>query len=244
MEQRIRGEFMELRSYEDLRQEIAMIYQRFSDEELKNYYNNCYSEAPKFVYTYDSGENFNHTIIITIPGYKAFRKDDKEKFYGHKIANDIKITIQDTQGRKNLTHQEIINDLYNKINQSDDRKAAYDICKSFLTFLYQEETLNLNEFLHNFSHTFTGHSLCSLSSFIRWCAVQETINYPNGWGRDLCFARYFEALYAGFLGDEEMKNQIINCAKNRSRPINLKEISNHYSIVNKIYNNLLNYRME
>lgn len=245
MEVRSCNEFMEIRSYQKLKEELGNLYQRYSDEQLRDYYNNNYNNAPTFVYNYDNDENFKHTIILKIPGYKSFPKDKYGKFYGNKLANDIKITIQEGEEVKVLTHKAIIEDLYNKINESGDRKRAYDIFKNFLTLLHKEEALNLDDFLQQFDQRCrTEYQLPSLVSFIRWCAVQEMINYPRGWGRDLSFARYFEAIYAGFLGDEEMKNQIIECAKSTGTPLNLHSILNQYGIAHKIYNNVLNHRMK
>lgn len=57
-------------------------------------------------------------------------------------------------------------------------------------------------------------SLVEIITFIKWCSAQEELNYngDGAWGKDLSFARYFEAIYYGqYKNEDGLKKVLNNC---------------------------------
>lgn len=244
---------MEIRSYEELKSLIGEFYKTYSDQQLKYFSSNPNILRPQLIIPYCSeNSSFFHILEITIPGKKAFQIS-KDKYSNIKQKNDIKITLIRNDTRRLITHEEIIRDLYKKVRVYDDlsfRCLWYRFYRDLLTYLYSPNRLDNEEWNSCiFSNTPSddGVEIPVLVSFIRWCAAQEMINYPFGWGRDLCFARYFEAIYAGLLRDEEMLEKVIERANSNNSPQRLDSITElqgsitvlrNYGIAKDIYNDI------
>lgn len=249
---------LEIRSYEDLKSLIREFYKTYSDSQLRYFLDDKSVSRPSLVIPYCSEKPlFSHILEITIPGKKTFeiRKGCKSDF---KQKNDIKITLITDNNKTVITHEEIIKELYKKVSSYEDESLRcewYKFYRTMLTVLYDEKSLNSKSWFMEcetiyFTNIFGNYKIPVLISFIRWCAVQEMINYPCGWGRDLCFARYFEAIYAGLLRDEEKLNKVIERANSNGSPQPLDSISElqgstkileEKKIQNDIYNNIKDF---
>lgn len=217
---------METRNYTDLEYEINRFYNNYTIENLRNHVsyrygditvNNPYTKT----FTYDSGTNYEHKIEISIPGKKAF-VDRRGKLTNFKNSNDIKIIVIEKSGnKKTLTHEDIVRDLYTKI---DGNYKKYIWYRDFLKALYSNYSINQFDWKHSIYEVESkGYDLPLLVSFLRWCGTQEDINYSTGWGKDLSFSRNFEVIYAGYLENKKLLNDICERANTQGKPPYLYE---------------------
>ena len=125
------------------------------------------------------------------------------------------------------THVEIVKDLYDKISNVENlehRQITYNTIASMLGNIYLNRDVMYgitvtNEQIEWNKNWSPGYSIAELVSFIKWCAAQEELNYnkPGDWGKDLSFARYFEALWAGLYRNEALLKSIKRNTNNHGK---------------------------
>lgn len=232
---------METRSFKELENEINELYNQYKEKDLRKLVSKkngdiIVSSPHISSIKYCEGTIWEHEIDILIPGKKTFEVGYRN--LSEKIQrNDIKIVVtEDSTGGEALSYQKIIEDLYNKVNGDYDNYIWY---KNLLSIIYSENNLNEVEGIEEIYIEVDGYKLPTLVSFFRWCGTQENINYPRAWGKDLCFARYFEAIYAGYIQNKTLLRTIRKRLNGRV-PL-YRDVEIHGNVVD-LYNNCLNHR--
>ncbi|WP_312471216.1 hypothetical protein [Neobacillus sp.] len=223
---------METRTYFELRRFVENLYNSKDNQSLKRYsfknkegqihiYKNTPTELP---IVYGEGTLNEHSIELRVPGRLTFKHritgditDDIQRF-------DIRIRLKNKRWNEFITpkHTEIVEDLFNKIasvQNEDTRKKTYNALATILQNIYFDlypfKRLNMKE-EDKYQKEYKGFSLPELVTFIKWCTLQEDINFPSNnnygkddWGKDLLFARYYEAINAGLYQDSRLLKQIL-----------------------------------
>ncbi|UXH46432.1 hypothetical protein N5C46_10435 [Rossellomorea vietnamensis] len=229
---------MEIRNYFELKKYVENLYAMKDKTSLRK----CAFKNRKgeiFVLTdtpaelpivYGKGTINEHCIELRVPGRLTYKHrltrditDDIQRF-------DIRIRLKRSSSNNYSTpkHEEIVEDLYNKVASIYDskRRGAYEFLAIILQNLYFDfpplKRLNFNE-EELYISTYSGYGLPEIVSFIKWCTLQEDLNYPpsnnygkDDWGKDLLFARYFEALYAGLYQNQELLKEVVNRTNNHN----------------------------
>lgn len=181
---------------------------------------------------YGKGTNNEHEIELRVPGRLTYRNRLTRDITDQIQTYDFRIRIKNK--RKNYFHPpkhvEIIDDLYKKVAFQEEtlRKNNYISLAKILQNLYFDMhpfyRINTTE-EEQYRILRNGFSLPELVTFIKWCGIEEDINYPSNnkwgkddWGKDLLFARYFEAIYAGFHQDTYKLQEIKTRTKNKGGP--------------------------
>jgi hypothetical protein len=231
---------MESRTYAELGRYVEYLYnsknknllrrRAFKNNEGNIYiYRNAPAELPIY---YGQGTLNEHSIELRIPGRLTYKHritgditDDIQRY-------DIRIRIKNKRMIDFITprHTEIIEDLYSKIavvQDTNQRKWAYSTLATILQNIYFDNHLfnRLDMKEEDLYHKkYTGFSLPELITFIKWCTLQEDINYPSNnnygrddWGKDLLFARYFEAIYAGLYQNSELLKLVLERTNNHGQ---------------------------
>ena len=231
---------METRTYTELRRYVENIYtykdKQFlrrcafkNDEGQIHVYKSTPTELPII---YGEGTRNEHKIELRVPGRLTY----KDRITGDITADiqrhDIRIRIRNKRMNDFETpkHTDIVKDLYNKISEWEDpnqRKKAYRCYAMVLQNIYYDlhpykRLINREEYYYN--QEYKGFSLPELITFIKWCTLQEDINFsPNNsygkddWGKDLLFARYFEGLFAGLKQDDNLLNHVLERTNNHGQ---------------------------
>lgn len=246
--------FMERRTIEELKQDIINRYSKYSSEYLfdKVYYcekSNCVKHKNNIptepLIPYCEGGLNAHAIELTIPGKLTFQDKRTKNLLQSIQSYDVKINLMKNNVTKTPTHVDIVKDLYEKISSVEDKQrqtVRYHTIGNMLVNIHSNVDVMTGISVTNEQREYncnwgTGYSIAELVSFIKWCAAQEDLNYnqPGNWGKDLSFARYFEALWAGFYRDVDLLELIKKRTRNhgRDKPILWDA---------HIYGNVLNHR--
>lgn len=230
---------METRSYGELRNYVENLYATKDKITLRRHafknaqgeihvYRNTPAEVPL---VYGKGTYNEHLIELRVPGRITFRDRVTRDITDEIQTFDIRIRIKNNRmlDFEVPTHIKIVQDLYNKIaNYNDEfqRKQVYSFYAVILQSLYFDlhplRRLNTTE-EQEYQMQHYGFSTVELVSFIKWCTLQEDINYsPNNlirddWGKDLLFGRYFEAIYAGLYQNINLINDVQTRTKNHGQ---------------------------
>lgn len=185
------------------------------------------NNAQVYTFRYNQATNGEHTINLHYPGKKTFEKNVRDRngnwikdISDYVEKNDVKIEIIDFNNHI-LTHSNVVEDLYNKVFDLDEniRRNNYLYYQQILLNLYNNQH-PLSDLPHdeaslqNQPNTIENRNILSLIDFIKWCAAQEEINYPptqgyrGRWGKDLSFARYFEAIWAAYTNEYSLEDII------------------------------------
>lgn len=236
---------MESRNYTELERMVDSLYSIYKTEALREKVtieNNKIKALPLHSESirYSIGADWEHEIKIIIPGKKTFQ------VRGNKLSqtiqrNDIKIIVTEANASISmLSHENIIRDLYRKVN-GDYR--AYEDYRWLLKEVYLDNNLNeTNDIDIIYQWSVDGYKIPTLVSFLRWCGAQENINYHNRWGKDLNFARYFEAIYAGYKKSNEFLESVCKRANVKGEPPWLYESVNIEGASIDLYNGCLDMR--
>ncbi len=107
-------------------------------------------------------------VCITKPGYKS--------------ADDFMVFLNESNKEWRISHEELFNDLKNKINQnSTEAKKVILALKRIHAGEEPEEVLSENPQLGESLH---GYAPDLILKVYKWIWGQEDCNYPNGEGRN------------------------------------------------------------
>ncbi|HZG70712.1 MAG TPA: hypothetical protein VEY51_04170 [Chondromyces sp.] len=223
---------MEKRTYAELKRYVEDIYTSKDKKSLRRcaFINaqgqiHVYKSAPaELPIVYGEGTLNEHKIELRVPGRLTY----KDRITGEITADiqryDIRIRLKNNRMRDFGTprHTETVEDLYNKVASVENgeiRKRTYKALVIILQNIYFDfnplKRLDMKE-EDKYRKAYDGFSLPELITFIKWCTLQEDINYPSNndygkddWGKDLLFARYFEGLFAGLKQDNDLLKQVL-----------------------------------
>jgi len=175
-------------------------------------------------------------ISVSYPGYKA--KNGKTR--------DYRVNIHRGDFSTSLSHVNIVVDIYNKIQNGMDvqefikaliefikdgdinviNNLHYDACNSpsddLIAYVVKAHPVNKIEGYNRKGNLFDW-TLDELFISIKWIAVQEDINYPNGMGRKMSFLRYIEAIFVS-VDTTHTLGEVINRTLAHNIPDQWKEI--------------------
>ena len=228
---------LEKRKIEELKQVIIRLYAERGVENLLKYislrgdgWHKVSSEAPaETPITYCSGKENEHNIEIRIPGIRTFLKE-KGSIEKNICSYDFRICLSNNKNNKGLTpikHTDIVKYLYEivaRIENPKQRGKKYEELKQILTNVYNDNEIfqyPFNEIIE-YGKKYEGNlSLVEIITFIKWCSAQEELNFSGNraWGKDLSFARYFEAIYYAQFKNENGLKKVLKNTENKEKGI-------------------------
>lgn len=227
---------LEKRTIEELKQVIIRLYEERGVEDLLKYvslgengWHKISLGAPvETPIIYCLGKENEHNIEIRIPGIRTFLKK-KGSIEKNICSYDFRIRLSNNKNNKNLTpkHTDIVKYLYEIVARSENQKERenkYSELKQILKNVYNDNEIfqsPFNEIIEYEKEYEENLSLVEIITFIKWCSAQEELNFgKNGaWGKDLSFARYFEAIYYAQYKNEECLKKVLNNTENKEKGI-------------------------